>query len=347
MLFACYLLTPVQPPQRLRCTYVGFTVAPTRRIRQHNGEVTGGAKRTRKFRPWEMVAVVHGFPSKFRALQFEWVWQHPLVSKVTKTHLAFLRGSRGLGAPRSVKRKVLEVLEMVNLEPFKGLELTVSFTSDEVHNVARGLGARYAAAKCETRALETFASVGGEEEEAATATGSSTCFICEHELDLQRESGTGDGDDVVGCYRAGCEMSCHSACLMDHFRSMREEEDEEEEEEEGGDVSGECPECRKMLEWSLLTQHHGREKEKRKRKGGGRRKRGRKKARTPADDADESDLRGTNATSLEARSVDSLVSASESAVEYDSDGWFEDDRLDAQVPLDSNEDAETIDLTED
>ncbi|ETM03396.1 hypothetical protein L917_00378 [Phytophthora nicotianae] len=138
--FACYLLTPVQPPQRLRCSYIGFTVAPTRRIRQHNGELVNGAKRTRKFRPWEMIAVVHGFPSKFRALQFEWVWQHPQVSKISKTHLEYLHGSRGFGTPRSVKRKLVEMLEIINLEPFKGLNLTVSFTSDEIHNTARALG---------------------------------------------------------------------------------------------------------------------------------------------------------------------------------------------------------------
>ncbi|CAH0473151.1 unnamed protein product [Peronospora belbahrii] len=75
--YACYMLTPVQPPQRLRCSYIGFTVSPIRRLRQHNGELVQGAKRTRKYRPWEMIVLVHGFPSKFRALQFEWMWQHP------------------------------------------------------------------------------------------------------------------------------------------------------------------------------------------------------------------------------------------------------------------------------
>ena len=36
-------------------TYVGFTNEPQKRLRQHNGEIKGGARKTRMGRPWEML----------------------------------------------------------------------------------------------------------------------------------------------------------------------------------------------------------------------------------------------------------------------------------------------------
>ncbi len=62
-----------------RRTYNGFTDKPWNRIRQHNQEITGGAKYTRAFgnKSWEIYALVTGFPDKINALQCEWRIKHP------------------------------------------------------------------------------------------------------------------------------------------------------------------------------------------------------------------------------------------------------------------------------
>jgi predicted GIY-YIG superfamily endonuclease len=57
-------------------TYVGATVNLDRRIRQHNKELTGGAKATTnkvcKGELWSFVCYVSEFPDWKNALQFEW-----------------------------------------------------------------------------------------------------------------------------------------------------------------------------------------------------------------------------------------------------------------------------------
>jgi predicted GIY-YIG superfamily endonuclease len=82
--FGCYLLRSL----RIARYYIGFTTHPMRRIRQHNGEISAGAKKTRRLRPWEMLVFVYGFPTKVAALQFEWAWQHPTRSKRVREALA-------------------------------------------------------------------------------------------------------------------------------------------------------------------------------------------------------------------------------------------------------------------
>jgi structure-specific endonuclease subunit SLX1 len=60
-------------------TYVGATIDLNRRLRQHNGIIKGGAKRTtgivNRGESWKRYCYVSGFPDWKSALQFEWRWK--------------------------------------------------------------------------------------------------------------------------------------------------------------------------------------------------------------------------------------------------------------------------------
>ena len=64
--YICYIL---------KCdnwTYNGCTNNFKRRIRQHNGEIKGGAKCTSRRGPWAPYCIITGFQDNIEALQTEW-----------------------------------------------------------------------------------------------------------------------------------------------------------------------------------------------------------------------------------------------------------------------------------
>lgn len=69
----CYILRSTVSNR----TYIGYTVDFSHRIRQHNGEIVGGAKKTQKWRPWQPVCLIRGFYDSSAALRFEYRLQHP------------------------------------------------------------------------------------------------------------------------------------------------------------------------------------------------------------------------------------------------------------------------------
>lgn len=52
-------------------TYVGISTDVARRLRQHNGELAGGARSTRPGRPWRLGQVVGPVPTRGRAQSVE------------------------------------------------------------------------------------------------------------------------------------------------------------------------------------------------------------------------------------------------------------------------------------
>lgn len=67
-----YILQSVSTPSK---SYVGVTNCVMRRIRQHNGEIIGGARYTRSYRPWRFFAIFR-VNTRRDALSLEWNIKH-------------------------------------------------------------------------------------------------------------------------------------------------------------------------------------------------------------------------------------------------------------------------------
>jgi predicted GIY-YIG superfamily endonuclease len=73
-MFSCYLLITENNQ-----TYVGATTNPDRRLRQHNKEISGGARatgiRVAQGLTWKRVCYIDSIPEWKSALQIEWRWK--------------------------------------------------------------------------------------------------------------------------------------------------------------------------------------------------------------------------------------------------------------------------------
>lgn len=236
--YGCYLLVSVSEQRTKGRTYIGFTVNPKRRIRQHNGELAMGACSTRSGRPWEMVLVVHGFSSKAKALAFEWAWQHPRRSRSIKEKILAMKASQ----LRGVKGKARILRELLCSETFaseaKGLGVQVLDSkyshvlpclhpSDPVPVTVSplaslALDAGRASSRDDETEEDSEENFGGDfdEEVEASWNRSTACMICFERL-------------IEGCSAMGCRCGSvfHINCLEKHFLGRQR------------DGRGECPVC--------------------------------------------------------------------------------------------------------
>ena len=102
------------------CTYAGVSPDPVKRLRKHNGELSGGAKYTqRKGAGWTHVCLVHGFQTKNQALQFEWASKHVpprdaggVVNRLKKLFILFhkerwtSKATEAAGVPLTLEWKI-------------------------------------------------------------------------------------------------------------------------------------------------------------------------------------------------------------------------------------------------
>ncbi|KAI8913684.1 hypothetical protein EDD86DRAFT_187346 [Gorgonomyces haynaldii] len=190
--YCCYLLESQKGG-----FYVGSTPDPHRRLRQHNGEIMGGAKRTMSKRPWSMVMIIYGFPSKLSALQFEWAWQNPHLSR----HLDKTKTKR--------HHKVDIALELLETDHFHRWPLKIHFTSDHI----RGRFIQKSKGKIES-SFGPLSEISVPQVDAVEIEHFD-CILCQKPVNVE-------GKEWLSCPK--CQYLTHLFCLSASFLSGRPDE---------------------------------------------------------------------------------------------------------------------------
>ncbi|KAJ3320769.1 Slx4p interacting protein [Boothiomyces sp. JEL0866] len=236
LFYACYLLVSLAPSKK-NVVYIGSTPNPIRRLRQHNGEISGGAKKTIKSRPWEMAIVVYGFTSKFAALQFEWAWQNPHKSRHFKEK-EFL----GKQSERFLLSKLKALYLMLNLSHFQRWPLNLHFTLDSIYCKFISLGLVNKHVKLTIGSLQTL-EYDQNEPNQYDIYESNTCTVCSGNINIEELNGW------LTCSERNCPMISHLFCLSNRFL-------DKEKESTGTDMliplNGTCPICTIDLKWGSL-----------------------------------------------------------------------------------------------
>ena len=89
--YYCYIIrsTNINYPNS---TYNGSTNNLVRRLRQHNGVITGGAKATRGKGPWVYISIWDGFLTHNEALSCEWKIKHPTNTRTRPSKYNGIKG---------------------------------------------------------------------------------------------------------------------------------------------------------------------------------------------------------------------------------------------------------------
>ena len=106
-------------------TYVGYTIDVQQRLRRHNGELSGGARRTRIARPWKVVMFV-SFEHERTAMQYEFC-----IHKTRK----FKRGT-GVANKMKVMKGLLSQERICSTAPLTSeLKRVLFFGKDEARRL--------------------------------------------------------------------------------------------------------------------------------------------------------------------------------------------------------------------
>ncbi|KAK8763878.1 hypothetical protein V5799_033516 [Amblyomma americanum] len=230
--YGCYLLYCTNPKYKGH-TYIGFTVDPNRRIKQHNkGLKAGGAWRTSRKGPWDMALIVHGFPNEISALRFEWAWQHPERSRRLNHVGAKLRKESRFAYAFRVVSHMLRAVPWVRL-PLTIQWLIESYQIDFQPDLRPPL--HMAIAYGPVKAVRA-----PRVREPLCCPTITPCSICGKPVER--------AESMAECPYPECRTVSHLCCLARLFLKN--------ERSQTIPVSGSCPECHNWLLWGEVVRHN-------------------------------------------------------------------------------------------
>ena len=257
----CYLLES-QHPERPGKSYIGYTTDPRRRVREHNGDLTGGASKTAKWRPWEMLLFVSGFSDHNSALIFEEIWTYYKEKPYFRDFLpsSFAKKGRDFTSKRSIY--ILQLL--LQIEPFRRIPLKICILNEQkVFDLSfggkigiSGFHEIFVFSGIFSEKLLIFPPKQKTAEEkiqkvikkakdenffkSLSLISVETCFFCGENLEI-----------FENCWCPECSVSSHFSCLAEHF--LRENNSSKITDSQLIPNSGKCPQCRSLVTWSKIV----------------------------------------------------------------------------------------------
>ncbi|CAL1526323.1 unnamed protein product [Lymnaea stagnalis] len=246
--YGVYLLYCLNPKYKGR-TYIGYTVNPNRRIKQHNtGAHGGGAYRTSGKGPWDMVLIIHGFPNDVSGLRFEWAWQNPNKSRR-------LRAVPGKTSKESLFHYRWRVVcNMLRIAPWSGLSLTIRWLKQNYQLnfptglepplhipvvfgpvVSKQIGKQK---KSKSQSSQLPPSCQPADDKDLPFSNNTFCAVCC--IRIQKD------DKTLNCLHPSCAMVAHIICLAKHFL---------DDPAKLLPIEGKCPSCQVNLLWGELVRH--------------------------------------------------------------------------------------------
>ncbi|KAJ3041511.1 Structure-specific endonuclease subunit SLX1 [Rhizophlyctis rosea] len=211
-----------------------------------------------------MLLFVHGFPNKYAALQFEWAWQFPHLSRHFKS--TYPGAYTGTPRERLLPTKLRVLSDMFHLSHWSRWPLRIHFLNSDIALQFSALPTappKHIDIKCGPMesVQHEFADLSPEDHAinlhthitklhlATSSSASETdCIICLTPINIEQPT------EWVTCTRELCPMLSHLVCLSEWF--LAEEGrgvGKESNERELLPVVGTCPLCREEMRWGEVV----------------------------------------------------------------------------------------------